>query len=326
MSSFRNRLALGFMLAMTGVLGVTTIVTLFLAHRYPRNIIWLHNSAISLVALACIGVGLLVVRRGLAPFDLLRQRLAAVREGRAPRIEGDYPEEVEPLVRDLNDLLAHRDRVVERALARAGDLAHGLKTPLAVLQREADRATALGETELAGAIASEVERMRRQVGYHLAQARAAASGTTTGVHCVVAESTSGLARTLRRLRPDGPAIEVAGDESAAVRVRREDLDEMLGNLLDNACAWGRTRVRLRVTSNAGSVVVEVEDDGPGVAEAQWQRVLQRGVRADEAGTGSGLGLAIVRELAELHGGDIQLGRSPLGGLQVTLRLPAAAPA
>jgi signal transduction histidine kinase len=322
--SFRTRVALGFMVSMTGLLAVATILTLYHAHLHPDSMLWLHNSMISVSALAGIGVGLLVVRRALAPFDTLRGRLAAVREGRARTIEGRFPDEVQPLVEDLNDLLVHRDRMVERAMARAGDLAHGLKTPLAILQREADRAAAGGQPELASAIATEVERMRRQVGYHLAQARAAGSGATAGVTCLVAESAAGLARTLRRLRPDGPSIEVEVDGGHAVRVSREDLDEMLGNLLDNACSWARRHVRLRSTAEAETIVVTIEDDGPGLPADQWERVLQRGVRAglkDDAGPGTGLGLAIVRELAELHGGHVTLGRSQLGGLGATLTLP-----
>jgi signal transduction histidine kinase len=206
-------------------------------------------------------------------------------------------------------------------LAKAGDLAHGLKTPLAVLAHDAARAKAAGATELAASIEQQVDRMRRQVEYHLAQARAAASGTVTGASCRVAESSEALARTLRRLHADrGITIDQGVDPSHAVRCSREDLDEMLGNLVDNACKWARRRVAISSSLVNGGVEIAVDDDGPGIGAEMRERVLQRGVRADEAAPGSGLGLAIVRDLAELHGGAIALADSPHGGLRARLRL------
>jgi signal transduction histidine kinase len=165
--------------------------------------------------------------------------------------------------------------------------------------------------------------MRRQMEYHLAQARAAASGATPGARCSVAESAHGLARTLRRLYAGrGLTIDADVDPDVFVRCQREDLDEMLGNLLDNACKWGKARVTLASTLDAGLVVLTVDDDGPGLDAAMHQKVLQRGVRADEAAPGSGFGLAIVRELAELYGGSIALSDSPIGGVRARLTLPA----
>ncbi len=164
--------------------------------------------------------------------------------------------------------------------------------------------------------------MRGQVDYHLAQAGAAAGATATA-HCSVRESAEGLARTLLRLHAErGLAIDVAVDPEHAIRGRREDLDEMLGNLLDNACKWARSRVRVGSALADTSVVLTVDDDGPGLDPALRERVLQRGVRADEAAPGTGIGLAIVRDLAELYGGRIALERAPMGGLRAELRLPA----
>jgi signal transduction histidine kinase len=235
-----------------------------------------------------------------------------------------YPSEIQPLVDDLNALLAHREQMVRRALAKAGDLAHGLKTPLAVLAHEAERAACDGQAEVAAAIDSQVERMRRQVEYHLVHARAAASGATPGARCPVVSSAEALTRTMLRLHDArGVTIDVDVAADHAVRCQREDLDEMLGNLLDNACKWARSRVRIASSRANGAILIAVDDDGPGIAESMREAVLQRGVRADEAAPGSGLGLAIVRDLAELYGGSIALDASRAGGVQASLRLPAA---
>ena len=225
---------------------------------------------------------------------------------------------------DLSSLMEHREEAARRAVAKAGDLAHGLKTPLAVLASEAERAHAAGETELAAAIGQQVEKMRRQIDYHLAHARAAASGATPGASCSIRESADGLARTLVRLHADRSlSIDVRVDPSHTARVQREDLDEMLGNLLDNACKWTRTTVLVSSEEAGNAVIVTVDDDGPGLARELREAVLVRGVRADEQASGSGLGLAIVRDLAELYRGSIALHDSPLGGLRSSLTLPKA---
>jgi signal transduction histidine kinase len=250
--------------------------------------------------------------------------LSDVHEGRERQVEGEYPAEIQPLVTDLNVLLAHRDRRVQDALARAGDLAHGLKTPLAVLAQEAERSEAAGHAESAAVLNQQVERMRRHVDFHLAHARAAASGATPGARASIQISAEGLARTLQRLHA-GRGLDIATDVpiAHAVRGHREDLDEMLGNLLDNACRWARSRVVISSTQQDGHVTIAIDDDGPGLPDAMRDAVLQRGVRADEAAPGSGFGLAIVREIAELYGGSIVLDRSTLGGLRARLQLPAA---
>ncbi len=279
---------------------------------------------VAIVSSVCMVLGLWQVRSALSAMDELRARLADLHAGRERRLEGRYPSELQPLVRDLNALLDHREQAVRRAVAKSGDLAHGLKTPLAVLFRDADRAEAAGDRDLAGSIRAQADRMRRQIDYHLAHARAAASGAAPGARASVVESADGLARTLRRLHADpGVAIEVGVPADVHVRAQREDLDEMLGNLLDNGCKWAKTRVTLSASRSGTQIIVMVDDDGPGLEAALREAVLQRGVRADEAAPGTGLGLAIVRDLAELHGGTIALGDSPLGGLQARLTLPSA---
>jgi signal transduction histidine kinase len=316
--SLRARLLVGAALWTIGLVGVTNIVVLALLHRFPGPIA--HVGAMSVVGLGLLLAGLAQVRTGLRPLVELRARLVAVRQGRAPRVAGRYPAEVEPLVEDLNALLGDREASVARAQAQAGDLAHGLKTPLAVLAQEAERVARAGHPELGTTIAQQVERMRRQMDFHLAHARAAASGARLGARCSVAESVEGLVRTLERLHAErGLVIEASVADELAVRCQRQ---EMLGNLLDNACRWARRRVTVAASVAGERVVLRVDDDGPGLAPSLRDAVLQRGMRADESAGGSGLGLAIVRELAELHGGSIGLEGSPAGGLRARLELPS----
>jgi signal transduction histidine kinase len=279
---------------------------------------------ITIATIASLIVGFAQVRRGLASFNDLRARLFGVREGRDARLGGDYPVEVEPLVNELNALLGDREQRVTRALTKAGDLAHGLKTPLTLLNQQAERAKAAGQIELAAAISQQVERMRRQVDYHLAHARASAAGGNPAARCHVLTSADGLARTMMTIHADRHvAIDVHVSHEHFARTQREDLDEMLGNLIDNACKWAKSRVEIRSSIDEGHVVTTVDDDGPGLAPELRETVLQRGVRADEAAPGSGLGLAIVADLVELYGGSISLGSSQLGGLRATLKLPVA---
>ena len=325
MTSLRRYVMVGAALWTLGLLGTFALALTF--HRAAFQwIAVVHRSPHLLMVLTIFVTiaGFAIVRRGLAPLDDMRRSLAAVRAGTAQRIVGRFPAEVQPLVTDLNALLGHQERAVGRAVAKAGDLAHGLKTPLAILTQEAERAAADGRPELAAAIQEQIERMRRHIDYHLAHARAAASGATPGARCAVAASADALARTLRRLHADrGVAIEVRIDPAHEVRCQRPDLDEMLGNLLDNACKWARTRVIVGSAPVAGGYTIVVEDDGPGIEPALRDVVVQRGVRADEAAPGSGLGLSIVRDLAELYGGSVALDSAATGGLAARLTLPAA---
>jgi signal transduction histidine kinase len=322
--SLRGRVMMGAILWTLGLFAVITILlTVSTTAMRSVAIIHAHSGLAAVVAVACMVAGLALVRRALAPLDNMRRRLSEIRAGSARQLRDDYPSEVQPLVDDLNALLAHHELAVGRAVAKAGDLAHGLKTPLAVLAQEAERATALGQHDLAQTMSQQVERMRRQIDYHLAHARAAASGATPGARCSVRASAEGLTRTLLRLHAGrGVAIDVAIAGDQIVRAQREDLDEMLGNLLDNACKWARSRVAIDAAANGAGILITVDDDGPGLEPAMWSAVLQRGVRADEAAPGSGFGLAIVRDLAELYGGAIAIGKAPIGGVRARLELPA----
>jgi len=283
-----------------------------------------HMLSVALATVLLLVVGLAQVRKGLASFDELRSRLTGVREGRERRLDGAYPAEVQPLVSELNELLSDREQRVARALTKAGDFAHGLKTPLTILNQHAERAAAAGQIELAHSIAQQVGRMRRQVDYHLAQARASASGGNPTARSHVMTSADALARTMmtlhaeRRLR-----IEVNVANEHFVRAQREDLEEMLGNLVDNACKWAKSHVEIHSRAEGANIAIIVDDDGPGLDRSLREKVLQRGVRADEAAPGSGLGLAIVADLVDLYEGSIQLDASPRGGLRAVLELPRA---
>lgn len=271
----------------------------------------------SSVALA---VGLIVsiflqVRFGLGPLRDLGRALARVRSGRARRLEGDYPEEVQPLVQELNALLDHNEMVVERARTHVGNLAHALKTPLSVLKNE------LGKDE---AQAVQLEAMQKHIDYYLRQARVAARGGVVGVRTEIAPVVDDMLRTLSKMHRDKVVdAETRGDRALVFRGERQDLDEMLGNLMENAFKWAKEKVRITTRSDSGNVVIEVEDDGPGIPAEARARVFGRGNRIDEAKPGAGLGLSIARDIAGMCGGGITLGESDMGGLKASLRLPQA---
>jgi len=269
--------------------------------------------------------GLLLVGSALRRVDAVRRGVASLRSGEGKRMEGGGLAELEPLVGEMNALLDHRERVVRRALATAGDLAHGLKTPLAIVAQEAERLETTDESESAATIAEQVERMRRQVEVHLARARTSASGNPYGASVEVRPVAERLVRTLGRLYTDHRRSVVLDiPDSCAVRCETQDLEEMLGNILDNACKWARSEVTVSASDTPDGIVIVVDDDGPGIAPAMRDVVLQRGVRADETASGSGLGLAIVSDLVDLYGGSLALETAPRGGLRVQLVLPRKA--
>jgi signal transduction histidine kinase len=262
----------------------------------------------------------LQVRFGLEPLRRLGRALAAIRTGRSRRLEGDFSEEIQPLATELNALLDHDEALVERARTHVGNLAHGLKTPLTVLTNEAER----HQGPLAELTARQVEIMRHQVDHHLARARAAATASVLGARTDVAPVLTDLTRTLAKIH-GRRGITVRGESAdVAFRGARQDLEEMLGNLLDNACKWAKHQVVARAGADQTGLVIEVEDDGPGLPPEQRKAVLQRGRRLDERVPGSGLGLAIVTDLAELYDGRIELGKASLGGLRARIMLPIAA--
>jgi signal transduction histidine kinase len=319
--SLRSTLILASILWTSGLLMLMHLIILMLI-RYLPKFSGHRNLLPILASLALMVAGVLVLRRGMVSFRRLRERLTAVRTGEDRRVEGVYPQEVQPLIDELNALLEDREKAVKRAFATAGDLAHGLKTPLALLAHEAERANAAGQPELGESIEQQVERMSRQVNYQLARARAAASGVAGASRCSIAPCADALARTLSKLYANR-GLDISSNVAAELhaRIQLEDLEEVLGNLLDNACKWSNTKVIVNAAQEGTLLVLTVDDDGPGLAADLRSAVLERGVRADQAAPGSGLGLAIVRDLCELYGGSISLHSSPLGGLRARISLP-----
>lgn len=283
-------------------------------------------SRIFSVTLVVLGVGLvtalvLQVRIGLQPLDRIKQGLAAIRAGNKQRLTDDAPAEIEPLAHELNALLDHHHGLIERARAQAGDLAHALKTPLAVLRNEIEAGDEIDRDMAITQIAA----MTDAVQHHLARARAAGSASVLGVRSDAAQTIEALARTLPRMSVDRDL-----DIDVEVQTRplwfageAQDLSEILGNLLENACKWAKARVRISGRQAGKRILIEIGDDGPGIDPDQRGSALQRGVRLDERTPGSGLGLAIARDLARLYGGTLALGESSLGGLQVSVSLPSA---
>lgn len=286
---------------------------------------FLHDliPGLAVLALVLAIAGWAQIRSGLRPLASLGAGIAALSENPRARLDRHGAAEVEPLIAELNALLDARDREVDRARNRAGDLAHGLKTPLAALMGDAQRLRAHGETELAAGIETVAETMRRHVERELTRARLQVrrpGRAATPVAGVVAP----LVETLRRT-PDGQRVDFVVDVPATVTtdLDREELAEVLGNLAENAARHAVGMVRLTAQAGAG---LTVEDDGPGIAEADRLAALERGRRLDETGPGTGFGLAIVREILEAHGLALELGRSSLGGLSVRFDLARRDPA
>jgi signal transduction histidine kinase len=284
----------------------------------------------SVLAVVLLLTTMFQVRFGLAPLKRISEGLAAIRSGTAERLQGRFPEEIAPLARETNALIdANRD-IVQRARTHVGNLAHALKTPLSVMMNEA---AARSEDPLAAKVREQIGIMRDQVSRHLERARLAARLTTVGTVTEVSPVVTALARTMEKIHHDrGVAIDVEAPVDARFLGERQDLEEMVGNLVDNACKWARSRVtvevlreRIKAANGASTVRLVIDDDGPGLTASEREEVQMapRGRRLDETKPGSGLGLSIVLELAHLYGGDLALGTAPIGGLRAELVLPAA---
>lgn len=279
------------------------------------------------LALGVLGAGLFALALvqttyGLKPLRGVRRAIAAIRSGEAQRIPQAFPPEVMPLVSELNALLDHAEEQAEEARRHAGNLAHALKTPMSVLLNEARGDAA----DLPHSVETQLATMRRYVDHHLARARALGRRSASSARAPVWPALEGIARTVERMHAGRDAvIDLAGDRGLVFRGERQDLEEMLGNLLDNAVKYGGGRVFVTVSAEPqGQVVFAIEDDGTGIPEARRTELFARGARLDTGKPGTGLGLAIVRDVAEIYGGSVELGDSEdLGGLLVTLRLPGA---
>lgn len=266
------------------------------------------------------------VRFGLAPLKRISESIADIRSGRAERLEGEFPVEIAPLARETNALIDANREIVERARTHVGNLAHAIKTPLSVIVNEAG---AHGADPFAHKVMEQADVMRDQVARHLERARMAARVTIVGTVTEVAPALEALQRTMEKIHRDrGIAIEVKADPKAKFRGERQDLEEMAGNLVDNACKWASSRVfidalveRPVAPGAAPTLRILVDDDGRGLSAAERAKVSRRGQRLDESKPGSGLGLSIVTDLAALYGGSLALGSAPIGGLRAELVLP-----
>jgi len=273
---------------------------------------------------SALGVGLLLLAAlqtfyGLWPLRRVREEVAAIRSGEKTRISNGFPAEIRPLTEEINQLLAHSEAQAEEARRHAGNLAHALKTPLTVITN----AATADSPDLDATVIRESGVMRRQIDHHLARARAIGRRAAAQSRSTVWESLQAVQRAVDRLH-EGVTVDIAGDHQAQVRVERQDLDEMLGNLVENAAKYGGGRVFVTVERKGASVDILIEDDGPGIPEERLGELFTRGARLDTTGKpGTGLGLAIVRDVAEIYGGSIRLEESEdLGGLLARLSLPA----
>ncbi len=277
------------------------------------------TQSFALLALGLIVLTTLQTLYGLRPLRRVRKEIVRMRTGEKNRVTEPMPSEVLPMVEELNALLAHNERQAEEARTHAGNLAHALKTPLTVIMNAATAQSAdLGET-----VIREATTMRRQVDHHLARARAVGRRGAAQSRAEVWTSLQAVERAVQRLYPE-TRIDMDGDKEVAVRVERQDLDEMLGNLIENAAKYGGGSVFATVSRSGPMVEIMVEDDGVGIPQEERTRIFDRGVRLDSGKPGTGLGLAIVRDVAEIYGGSIGMEESEdLGGLLMRLRLPAA---
>ncbi len=282
----------------------------------------------TLLAAALVGSGALQMRYGLEPLRRLQEGVAAIRRGQGEKIGGEFPQDIAPLAAEVNLLLDANREVVERARTQVGNLAHALKTPLSVIINEA----ATEKTLLSFKVREQAAIMRDQVTYYLDRARAAVRVGAIGNMAEVAPVTDGLVRTFEKIYRDrGITFSAQVADNIRFRGERQDLEEMIGNLVDNAGKWARHNVTIAIAPSATSnqqgkkfFRVVIDDDGVGLAPERREAAMRRGRRLDETRPGSGLGLSIVVDLAALYGGALRLDASPAGGLRAELELPAAA--
>ena len=289
--------------------------------RDVRSFVAATAGAFILLGAGLIAAIVIQVRVGLRPLFELGREVAAVRRGKAERLAETYPSELRPLARELNALVEHNQQVVERQRTHVGNLAHALKTPISVMLTEADQRPG----PLAEVVTRQTETMRQQVDHHLRRARAAARTQGQGERTSVAEVLDELSRTLERIfRDKGVTVDWDAPEDIYFLGERQDLLEIAGNAVENACKWCKTKVRVRADAfGPERFRLVVEDDGSGLPPDRRDDVLRRGTRLDETAPGSGLGLSIIDELARAYGGVLVLGDSPLGGLRLETDLPRA---
>lgn len=281
-------------------------------------------------SLVVLGLALLIalwaqVQVGLRPLTALRGALNRVHSGASRRVEGRFPTEVKPLVDDMNALLDRERRNIERARERAGDLAHGFKTPLAVLSAVSRDLQRDGRAEAACEIDTQIDMMGRHVQRELALARTIGSAGVGRAMIEVRPILDRVTSALQRIAADRDLRwEVTADDAAVFPGDENDLLEIVGNLAENAAKWAKSTVTIRAAAEGQTLRLSVADDGPGIPAGAEEDALRRGRRLDETAGGSGLGLSIVTKLVEAHGGTIKLARAAIGGLEIRLTIPFAA--
>ncbi|MGB3389828.1 MAG: ATP-binding protein [Pseudaminobacter sp.] len=280
---------------------------------------------LSLFGLGMIAINAIAILLGLRPLGRVREALAMVREGTAQRLDGRFPIEIEPLANETNALIENNRRIVERSRTQVGNLAHSLKTPLAVLLNEG---RALGGTK-GKLIADQASAMQSQVEHYLQRARMAAQRDSVVYRTPTSALLQRMARVVGKLHPDISISLLLPPTDVLFAGEREDLEEIVGNLLENATKWANAAVRISVTpilddeGVAEQFLIEIEDDGPGIPEDKAREALKRGRRLDETKPGTGLGLAIVNDLVKEYGGALLLEQSQMGGLKAVVRLRSA---
>nr|WP_240905653.1 HAMP domain-containing sensor histidine kinase [Thiorhodococcus mannitoliphagus] len=279
---------------------------------------------LGVVALVLTLASLVQIQTGLAPLERVRCGVAAIRSGASTRLDEGVPDEVMPLVMEVNALLAAREEAVERARAWTADLAHGLKTPLSALSADAERLRVQGNPAVAADLEQLAEGMRRRVDRELVRARVRSGAATAQAGVEVVAAIERVVGTLKRI-PGGDDIDwrIQSPGPLYAALMSDDLLELLGNLLENAAKWARSQVEIRV-EGPDQVEIRISDDGPGVPPEHRHRLGERGVRLDEHKDGSGLGLAIVRDVVDAYGGALGFDAASNGGLVVWVRLPGLA--
>ena len=277
------------------------------------------------VSLSLLGLGLLLavviqVRIALKPIDAIGQGISDIHQGSANSLEGEFPSDVQPLVTELNNLLEHNSVLLRRARNQLGDLAHSIKNPLTVINNEA-RAM---DSKKGRLVLKQTADIAGSVDHHLSRARAFGTTNVLGSRTKVREVAEDLVFALKRIYKSRDLdFDLSGLGVCSVRCEAQDLEELLGNLMDNASKWAKKRVIVHCESQGGRCVIYVEDDGPGIPEDKIEHVMQRGQRLDESREGHGLGLSIIQEVSELYSGKLTLGKSGYGGLSARLNLPGA---
>lgn len=277
-------------------------------------------SLLGVFGIGAVIINMLIILYGLSPLDRIRRALSDIRDGKSEALEGEFPSELAPMVDEMNTLVDNNRRIVERARTQVGNLAHSLKTPIAVLLNEGEA----GKPVAPVIVKQQAENMQTQVQQYLSRARIAAQLGSVTYRTKTGDVVDRLVSVMRKLNPEknleysnvDPLPHFAGESG--------DLEEIVGNLLENACKWARQEVKVSIVAYNGSPIkIGVEDDGPGIAEEDRDIALKRGRRLDETVPGTGLGLSIVADLVDAYGGQIDLGTSDLGGLKVDILLPAA---